>query len=89
MSVPVRRTISPEQYLAFEAASTTKHEYVDGVVYPWGDPDHPLEPEIVLGSQPEPPSAMAGGTRALHDQGEPYGGYRHTPGHGTLPAIRQ
>ena len=27
------RTLTPEQYLAFERRSTRKHEYVDGVVY--------------------------------------------------------
>ncbi len=48
---------------------------MDGVVYPWGDPGHPLDPDVVLGLRPEPRStgadgagrsisSMAGGTRA-------------------------
>ena len=64
MSLPAAKRIQVEDYLAFERASETKHEYMDGVVYPWGDPDHPLDPDVVLGLRPEPRSAMAGGTRA-------------------------
>jgi len=64
VSLPASRRIRPEEYLAFEQASDTKHEFVDGVVYPWGDPDHPLDPEIVLGRRPAPLTDMAGGTRA-------------------------
>lgn len=63
MQLPADKRIRPEDYLAFEAASLTKHEYMDGVVYPWGDPEHPLDPEVVLGLRAEPHPAMAGGTR--------------------------
>ncbi len=64
VSLPASRRIRPEDYLAFEQASDTKHEFVDGVVYPWGDPDHPLDPEFVLGRRPAPLTDMAGGTQA-------------------------
>jgi len=64
VSLLVSRTIRSEEYLAFEHASATKHEFVDGVVYPWGDLDHPLDPDIVLGRRPAPLTDMAGGTRA-------------------------
>ena len=67
MREPAPHDISPEEYLAFERASPTKHEYMDGVVYPWGDPDHPLDPDVVRGLRSEPQlpyTAMAGGTRA-------------------------
>jgi Uma2 family endonuclease len=64
VSLSASRRIRPEEYLAFEQASAGKHEFVDGVVYPWGDPDHPLDPEIVLGRRPAPLTDMAGGTRA-------------------------
>jgi Uma2 family endonuclease len=64
MSHPAAKRIRVEDYLAFERAAETKHEYMDGVVYPWGDPDHPLDPDVVLGLRPEPRSAMAGGSRA-------------------------
>ncbi|MGH2345829.1 MAG: Uma2 family endonuclease, partial [Chloroflexota bacterium] len=64
VSLPAARRVSAEDYLAFERAAETKHEYMDGVVYPWGDPDHPLDPDVVLGLRPEPYSAMAGGARA-------------------------
>lgn len=64
MSLPAAKRIRVEDYLAFERAAETKHEYMDGVVYPWGDPDHPLDPDVVLGLRPEPRSAMAGGSRA-------------------------
>src|SRR5579862_7113022 len=63
MQQPIRRLITPQEYLAFEHASSTRHEYSDGVVYPWGDWDHPLDPEVVLGKRAEP-KAMAGGTEA-------------------------
>jgi len=64
MSIPAPRSISPEEYLTFERLAETRHEYLDGIVYPRGDPDHPLDPTVVLGLRPEPHSAMAGGTRA-------------------------
>jgi hypothetical protein len=47
MSLPAAKRIRVEDYLAFERASETKHEYMDGIVYPWGDPDHPLDPDVV------------------------------------------
>ena len=64
MSLPPAKYVRVEEYLPFENASDTKHEYMDGVVYPWGDPDHPLDPEVVLGLRPEPPEALPRGTRA-------------------------
>jgi len=64
MSLPAAKYVRVEDYLAFENTSDTKHEYMDGVVYPWGDPDHPLDPEVVLGLRPEPRTAMAGGSKA-------------------------
>ena len=44
--------IKPEEYLALEEKATTRHEYLDGVVYAW---------------QGFVPEAMAGGSRA-HNQ---------------------
>ena len=44
--------IKPEEYLALEEKATTKHEYLDGVIYAW---------------QGFGPEAMAGGSRA-HNQ---------------------
>lgn len=44
--------IKPEEYLALEERATTKHEYLDGVIYAW---------------QGFGPEAMAGGSRA-HNQ---------------------
>jgi len=44
--------IKPDEYLALEEKATTKHEYLDGVIYAW---------------QGFGPEAMAGGSRA-HDQ---------------------
>lgn len=44
--------IKPEEYLALEQQASTKHEYLDGVIYAW----HGLVPE-----------AIAGGSRA-HNQ---------------------
>jgi hypothetical protein len=49
MSLPAARHIRPDEYLAFERLADTKHEYVAGVVYPWGGPDHPPAPDVVLG----------------------------------------
>lgn len=63
MSLPAPRWISPQEYLDFEALAATKHEYMDGVVYPLGDPDHPLDWPVIAGRRPEALSAMAGGTR--------------------------
>jgi Uma2 family endonuclease len=54
MGVPQKAVawIKPEEYLALEEKATTKHEYLDGVVYAW---------------QGFVPEAMAGGSRA-HNQ---------------------
>jgi len=54
MGVPQKAVawIKPEEYLALEQTSTTKHEYLDGVIYAW---------------QGFVPEAMAGGSRA-HNQ---------------------
>jgi Uma2 family endonuclease len=54
MGVPQKAVawIKPEEYLALEQTSTTKHEYLDGVIYAW---------------QGFIPEAMAGGSRA-HNQ---------------------
>jgi Uma2 family endonuclease len=54
MGVPQKAVawIKPEEYLALEEKASTKHEYLDGVVYAW---------------QGFVPEAMAGGSRA-HNQ---------------------
>lgn len=51
MGVPQKAVawITPDEYLALEEKATTKHEYLDGVVYSW---------------QGHVPEAMAGGSRA-------------------------
>jgi len=51
MGVPQKAVawIKPEEYLALEQTATTKHEYLDGVIYAW---------------QGFGPEAMAGGSRA-------------------------
>ena len=40
-----------EEYFAFEERSEFKHEYIDGVIYDWGDPDpnDPVHPDYVPG----------------------------------------
>ena len=54
MGVPQKAVawIKPEEYLALEERASTKHEYLDGVIYAW---------------QGFVPEAMAGGSRA-HNQ---------------------
>lgn len=37
VTAAVHRKMSYEEYLAFEEASETKHEFIDGEVFPWGD----------------------------------------------------
>lgn len=62
MGLPAARRIRPDEYLAFERLADTKRGYVAGVVYPWGYPDHPLDPDVVLGLRPEGRKTMASGT---------------------------
>jgi Uma2 family endonuclease len=40
-----------EEYLAFEERSEFKHEFIDGVIYDWGDPlpEDPVHPDYVPG----------------------------------------
>lgn len=40
-----------EEYLAFEEKSEFKHEFIDGVIYDWGDPDpnSPVHPDYAPG----------------------------------------
>ncbi len=40
-----------EEYLAFEERSEFKHEFIDGVIYDWGDPypNAPVHPDFVPG----------------------------------------
>ena len=40
-----------EEYFAFEDRSEFKHEFIDGVIYDWGDidPDAPVHPDYVPG----------------------------------------
>ena len=45
MSTEPRRRMTVEEYLAFERASETKHEYVDGEVYPWGESPRVITPD--------------------------------------------
>jgi len=46
---PHRFTV--EEYLAFEERSEFKHEFIDGVIYDWGDPHPkaPVHPDFVPG----------------------------------------
>ena len=50
-SLPPRHRFTVEEYLAFEKASEFKHEYIDGVIYDWGDPrpGAPVHPDYVPG----------------------------------------
>jgi Uma2 family endonuclease len=62
MSLPATRYIRPDEYLSFERPADTKHEYVAGLVYPRDDPDHPVDPNVVLGLRTESRKPMTGGT---------------------------
>lgn len=50
-SLPRPHKFTVEEYLAFEERSEFKHEYIDGVIYDWGDPDpnDPVHPDFVPG----------------------------------------
>lgn len=50
-SFPRPHKFTAEEYLAFEARSEFKHEFIDGVIYDWGDvdPDAPVHPDYVPG----------------------------------------
>ena len=50
-SLPPPHLFTVEEYLAFEEKSEFKHEYIDGVIYDWGDPDPkaPVHPDYVPG----------------------------------------
>ena len=50
-SLPRPHLFIVEEYLAFEERSEFKHEYIDGVIYDWGDPDPdaPVHPDYVPG----------------------------------------
>lgn len=50
-SLPPPHRFTVEEYFAFEEASEFKHEYIDGVIYDWGDPDPdaPVHPDYVPG----------------------------------------
>jgi hypothetical protein len=61
MSLPAARHIRPDGYPASERPADLKHEYVSGVVHPWGDPDHPRDSDVVLGLHPESRESLAGG----------------------------
>lgn len=51
-SFPRPHLFTVEEYLAFEEKSEFKHEFIDGVIYDWGDPDpnSPVHPDYVPGS---------------------------------------
>ena len=51
-SFPRAHLFTVEEYLAFEEKSEFKHEFIDGVIYDWGDPlpDSPVHPDYVPGS---------------------------------------
>lgn len=48
---PQPHSFTVEEYLAFEERSEFKHEFIDGVIYDWGDPhpDAPVHPDFVPG----------------------------------------
>ena len=48
---PHPHSFTVEEYLAFEERSEFKHEFIDGVIYDWGDPhpDAPVHPDVVPG----------------------------------------
>ena len=48
---PRRHLFTVEEYFAFEERSEFKHEFIDGVIYDWGDidPDAPVHPDYVPG----------------------------------------
>ena len=50
-SFPRPHKFTVEEYFAFEERSEFKHEYIDGVIYDWGDPDPdaPVHPDYVPG----------------------------------------
>ncbi|MCY3832821.1 MAG: Uma2 family endonuclease [Chloroflexi bacterium] len=50
-SFPRPHKFTAEEYLAFEERSEFKHEFIDGVIYDWGDPDpnDPVHPDYVPG----------------------------------------
>ena len=50
-SFPRPHLFTVEEYLAFEEKSECKHEFIDGVIYDWGDPDPkaPVHPDYVPG----------------------------------------
>ncbi len=50
-SFPRPHLFTVEEYLAFEEKSEFKHEFIDGVIYDWGDPDPdaPAHPDYVPG----------------------------------------
>lgn len=50
-SFPRPHKFTAEEYLAFEERSEFKHEFIDGVIYDWGDvdPDAPVHPDYVPG----------------------------------------
>jgi len=60
MSLAAVGHIRPDEYPACERPADLKHEYVSGVVDPWGDPDHPVDPDVVFDLPSESPKSMAG-----------------------------
>ena len=50
-SLPRPHKFTVEEYFAFEERSEFKHEYIDGVIYDWGDvlPGDPIHPDYVPG----------------------------------------
>ncbi|MDE2820678.1 MAG: Uma2 family endonuclease [Chloroflexota bacterium] len=49
--LPRPHQFTVEEYLAFEERSEFKHEFIDGVIYDWGDPHPkaPVHPDFVPG----------------------------------------